>query len=79
MAQPHQYHGEGGAAPVWPGEGTTGYRDGYRPDPFVVGLQTAHHGLYVDVERDTIMRFTQAIRWFVKRFSFRYCLSTSTH
>ena len=34
MAQPHQYHGEGGAAPVWPGEGTTSYRDSYRPDPF---------------------------------------------
>ena len=23
MAQPHQYHGEGGAAPAYPGEGTT--------------------------------------------------------
>ena len=41
MAQPHQYHGEGGAAPVWPGEGTTSYRDSYRPDPFpyYAGLQ----------------------------------------
>ena len=39
MAQPHQYHGEGGAAPVWPGEGTTSYRDSYRPDPFLVELQ----------------------------------------
>ena len=30
MAQPHQYHGEGGAAPAYPGEGTTSYRDSYR-------------------------------------------------
>ena len=33
MAQPHQYHGEGGAAPQWPGEGTVSYRDSYRPNP----------------------------------------------
>ena len=59
MAQPHQYHGEGGAAPVWPGEGATSYRDSYRPDPFLVGLHLTP-GCDVDVERDTIMRFTQA-------------------
>ena len=60
MAQPHQYHGEGGAAPVWPGEGTTSYRDSYRPDPFDCGTATLTPGCAVDLERDTIMRFTQA-------------------
>ena len=34
MAQPQQYHGRGGDAPVWPGEGTDEYRDSYRPQPF---------------------------------------------
>ena len=60
MAQPHQYHGEGGAAPVGPGEGTTSYRDSYRPDPFDCGTATLTPGCAVDLERDTIMRFTQA-------------------
>ena len=61
MAQPHQYHGEGGVpAPVWPGEGTTSYRDSYRPDPFPCGTAPRTPGCDVDVERNTIMRFTQA-------------------
>ena len=60
MAQPHQYHGEGGAAPQWPGEGATSYRDSYRPDPFDCGTATLTPGCAVDVTRDTIMRFTQS-------------------
>ena len=60
MAQPHQYHGVGGAAPTWPGEGTTSYRDSYRPDPFACGTATLTPGCAVDVTRSTIMRFTQS-------------------
>ena len=60
MAQPHQYHGVGGAAPAYPGEGTTSYRDSYRPDPFPCGTATLTPGCAVDVTRDTIMRFTQS-------------------
>ena len=60
MAQPHQYHGEGGAAPQWPGEGATSYRESYRPDPFPCGTAARTPGCDVDVERNTIMRFTQA-------------------
>ena len=60
MAQPHQYHGEGGAAPAYPGEGTVSYRDSYRAQPFPTSTETLVPGEAVDVERDPIMRFTQA-------------------
>ena len=60
MAQPHQYHGEGGAAPSYPGEGTVSYRDSYRAQPFPTSTETLVPGEAVDVERATIMRFTQA-------------------
>ena len=60
MAQPHQYHGEGGAAPAYPGEGTVSYRESYRAQPFPTSTETLVPGEAVDVERDTIMRFTQA-------------------
>ena len=60
MAQPHQYHGEGGAAPAYPGEGTVSYRDSYRPQPFPTSTETLVPGEAVDVARATIMRFTQS-------------------
>ena len=60
MAQPQQYHGTGGEAPVWPGEGTTSYRDSYRPDPFPCGTADRVPGCDVDVELNTITRCTIA-------------------
>jgi len=60
MAQPHQYHGEGGAATAYPGEVTVSYRESYRAQPFPTATETLVPGEAVDVERATIMRFTQA-------------------
>ena len=60
MAQPHQYHGEGGAAPAYPGEGTVSYVDSYKAQPFPTSTETLVPGEAVDVTRSTIMRFTQA-------------------
>ena len=60
MAQPHQYHGEGGAAPAYPGEGTVSYVDSYKAPPFPTSTETLVPGEAVEVARATIMRFTQA-------------------